>query len=200
MLLVATVTPIRPPIGVLAPFVLACGPFAGNITAVCAFFPFKMSSTGKPGSSADEVAQVKTKKRVRAKSTAQSSTTEIHAPALAVRCSKTRATPHFKKNDISLVSENAEELADQLPDTKAVLAVLQAQKKAHRAAAKAAAYEVKKAQQKRKRLELKAAKMSNSDLLTIFMARQQRCRSAAASQEAATSAKAGSTDEGEDNE
>ena len=67
-------------------------------------------------------------------------------------------------------------MADKLQDTGGELELLVAQRKAHRAAAKAAAYEVKKAQQKKKRLEVKASKLSNSDLLTMFLARQHRCK------------------------
>ena len=137
-----------------------------------------MSGPCKPGSANDKVPGVKTDRIVtRGVKRAQSSQ-DIKVPAIAVRCAKSRESPHFKKNDISLSADKPEDLADQLPDTTSELALLKQQRKAHQAAARTAAYEVKKAEQKRRRLEAKASKMSNSDLLTVYMARQKRCKAA----------------------
>ena len=77
---------------------------------------------------------------------------------------------------MSLSAPKPEDLACKLPDTKAELAALRQQQKAHVAAARKAAYEVKLARQKQIRLEKRAAKLSNQDLLTVFLQRQERCK------------------------
>ena len=97
----------------------------------------------------------------------------VPVPALAHRCG-VQGKKSKKKHDVSLVAEKPEDLED--PGSKLLdeINALKQQKKAMASAAKAATYEVKKAKQRQKRLHDKASKMSNSELLTVFLARKER--------------------------
>ena len=97
---------------------------------------------------------------------------KVEVPALSQKCS-TRATKHFKKHDISLAEGTPAELETELPDIEHEVHVLKQQKKAMQSAARRASYEVKKCRQKQQRLRSKASKLSNSELLAVYLARKE---------------------------
>ena len=104
---------------------------------------------------------------------ASASAPEVAVPALSHRC-EVQGKKSKKKHDVSLVADKPEDLEDPGLKLQGEIDALKQQKKAMAKAAKAATYEVKKAKQRQKRLHEKAAKMTNSELLTVFLARKER--------------------------
>ena len=101
---------------------------------------------------------------------------------------------YFKKHDMPR-RERPQDAKSSLPDRKSDLETLRMQKEAMQLAVKAAAYEVKKAQQRQKRIQQKASKLSNSELLEVYLHRQKSSGSRGRSEDTAHMSAAEEEDE-----